>query len=120
MSERSQSRPEDQLPAHVFELNAEAEELLAGVADGGHKQRTLYRCGKTTVAMFALGTGGGLPRHAVDGVVTVQVLRGRVSMDTPGRVLEFAVGGLLRMEPGLEHNVSAVEVSVILVHIARV
>ena len=113
-------------PAHrfagetgVLDLDEHAGELLdvARQSASGHAQRTLYRHHGASVAMFAFEPDGRLPTHQVDGVVTVQPLSGEISVTASGESRPLRPGRLLRMVPGVSHDVQAKTRAVILVHI---
>ncbi|MEZ6233439.1 MAG: hypothetical protein R3B68_04545 [Phycisphaerales bacterium] len=106
--------------AGLIHLDQVAGELLelADTAASGRASRTLYRYGPVTVAMFAFRTGGELPAHAADAVVTIQCLRGRVQVSAGDDLFDVAVHGLTRLAPRQVHAVRAESASVILVHIA--
>lgn len=106
--------------AGVIDIHGTAGELLASAEAGPHGrvQRTLYRGGGVTIAMFAFQAGAALPSHSAGAVVSVHVLHGRVSMVAGGDPFELRSGQLLRIEPRVTHEVLALDPSVILVHIA--
>lgn len=118
----STPRPSDRFSgdAGLVELDRVADELLAAAeADGhGRAQRTLYRSGAVTIALFAFRAGASLPSHAAAAVITIEVRRGRVSMTAGGNAFDLRTGHLLRLAPRTPHDVRAAEPSVILVHIA--
>jgi quercetin dioxygenase-like cupin family protein len=77
--------------------------------DRKHRQETLYRHGPLTIALFLFDQGALLPQHVAEGVVTVQVLRGRLKMAAEGQVHDLAAGSLLVLAPGVQHDVQAIE-----------
>ena len=100
----------------VLDLDRHGGELLESAGASGHAQRTLYRHGRASVAIFAFEPGGRLPTHRVDGVVTIQVLSGEVSVTVATESRPLRPGSLLRMKPGVSHDVRARTRAVILVH----
>lgn len=116
------TRPADRFAgdAASLDLDREAADLLerAAGSEHGHAQRTLYRHGGLTVAMFAFRAHAGLPAHAAGGVVSVQVLRGRVTMHAGDERFDLPAGRMLRMTPGITHDVTTEIPSVILLHVA--
>ncbi len=106
----------------LIDIGAHAAELLAR-ADGskhGHAQRTLYRYGPASAVMFALRAGGTLPRHELNAVVTVQVIEGEATLTTADGPILVRPGSLLRMEPGVGHDVRADGPAILLVHILMI
>lgn len=108
--------------AGVLDLDAVAADLL-GATDAdrhGRAQRTLYRFGGVSIAMFAFRAGASLPTHSTESVVSIHVLRGQVSMHAGSSRFELTAGQVLRLEPRTPHDLEAVAPSVILVHIAAI
>ncbi|MCA9276983.1 MAG: hypothetical protein KDA29_13250 [Phycisphaerales bacterium] len=116
------ARPEDRFAGDfgVIGLEAMTAELISRAVDSkhGHAQQTLYKHGHTTVAIFGFGAGSGLPQHAAKGVVTVQVLIGEVTLETPDGANRLVAGQLARLAPGVEHAVQTEREAAILVHVA--
>lgn len=75
----------------------------------GHHQITLFKSGASTVMAFLFEAGGCLPRHQADGIVTIQVIEGRVEVETTKERHAVGAGGLLVLRPGVPHEVDAVE-----------
>lgn len=96
-------------PQHTFDLLGVARALAAEPATGGrgHRQKTLYRHGRLTVALFAFDPGAALPPHKAAGAVTINVLSGQLRVRTPGGEHDLPAGNLLVLAPGVEHDVSA-------------
>jgi len=123
MNDDSRTRPADRFSGAVglIDLSSDAKELLERAAQSphGHAQRTLYRHGGATIAMFAFRADSKLPPHAADGVVSLQVLSGQVRMIAGDDCLDLAAGHLVRMAPGCEHDLCAPVPSVVLLHVCR-
>jgi quercetin dioxygenase-like cupin family protein len=104
-------------PQHVFDLDAVAlalgKESQAG--EGGHRQKTLYKRGSTTIALFMFGHLTRLPPHRARGVVMIQVLKGRVQIGAEREMHVLRAGSLLVLAPGVEHDLVAYEESQVLV-----
>jgi quercetin dioxygenase-like cupin family protein len=98
---------------HRIDLGAAAARILAEPmpADRKHRQQTLYRYGPVTVALFLLDRGAGMPQHVAEGVVTVHVLEGRITITAEDQVHALSAGQLLVLAPGVEHDVRADEAS---------
>ena len=78
-------------------------------AKNGHRQISLLHRGSVRMVLFAFDAGGYLKQHHAPGVVTIQVLRGEFRFHTPGGSHELSVGQLLVLEPGVLHDVLAVQ-----------
>jgi quercetin dioxygenase-like cupin family protein len=96
---------------HPIDLDRAAAELMAEPTPGerGQRQKTLYRHGRVTVALFLFDKGAGMPQHVAEGVVTVHVLAGRLRMSAEGRAHDLTAGQLLVLSPGVRHDVFAEE-----------
>lgn len=102
------SPPEDRV-----DLNAEIKALLEEPGSGqhGHRQKALFHHGPATLALYAFEAGSKLPNHVVDGSVIIQVLQGRLVVATENARHELSAGDLLRLAPGVVHDVEAVDQS---------
>lgn len=123
MSEDSDTRkPRERFEgaAGLLHLDQTATELLGLVDDDPHgrAQRTLYRHGQATVAMFAFRAGASLAEHAADAVVTIQCFRGRVRVTADDDAFDLATHDLVRLEPGVPHAVIAESAAAVVVHIS--
>ncbi|MCQ3940312.1 MAG: hypothetical protein DPW19_04340 [cyanobacterium CYA1] len=96
-------------PFLEFDLRAEIAALRAESAPArhGHRQKTLYKSGRRTIALFVMKEGSALPEHAADGTVSIQAIEGtiRVGMELGSRLL--SAGRLMVLRPGLRHSVVA-------------
>lgn len=119
--ERLRPHPADRFAAaqHAFDLRAAARELKAEqvAAPKGHRQKTLFRHGKATVALFVFDAGASLPNHKAAGTVTIHVIDGRMRIRTAESEHTFGPGGLLILAPNVEHDVQAIEDSIMLLQV---
>ena len=102
------------------DLPVEVERLRdrAAQAANGRAAKTLVKEGQVRVTLVALKRGSSLSSHHVDGVVSVQVLRGRCSLDAGGRQAAMGLGQLAVLGAGVEHSLEARADSVLLVTVA--
>jgi quercetin dioxygenase-like cupin family protein len=98
---------------HLFDLQRETDALRAepGGARNGHRQITLFRRGGISIVLFDFEADGWLADHAADGYVTVHVLSGEIRMTTAEQEYEMPAGTLLVLEPGVRHDVRAIQPS---------
>ena len=82
-----------------------------GAGSHGHRQMALFRRGAETVALYCFEAGSKLPDHVVQGPVLIQTLKGRLRVKTDQTTHELPAGMLLRLAPGVTHDVEAVEES---------
>lgn len=115
LTERLREHPEGrfQPEVHEIDLSAVTEQIEAEPLGAArrHRQRTLYKHGAVTVAIFHFEAGSGLPPHVAAGVVTVHVLQGRLRMMAQGEAHDLPAGKMLVMAPGVRHDVQAIEAS---------
>lgn len=103
---------------HVFDLKVAAAELKAEPSgQHGHKQIALFKHGPATLALFMFDAGARLDDHVIDGPVIIQTLTGHLSIQTEQRTYALPAGTLLRLAPGVKHDVQASEASQMLLTI---
>jgi len=97
----------------VVDLNDAAARLRNEPNAGrhGHRQMALFHHGPATVALYCFEAGSKLPDHVVDGPVMIHVLEGRLRVSTNETKHELSAGQLLRLAPGVNHDVEATEAS---------
>lgn len=101
------------LPTEFEKLTSEPDAPVAG-----HRQITLFKSYKTTVAIFAFQSGGGMREHSAPGVVTVQVLKGALEINVAGVTHHIAAQNVLVIPPGARHDVKALEPSQMLLTVS--
>lgn len=110
-------------PVHRFSFHEVLEELRAEdhPARGGHRQMTLLQRGRVTQVLFAFEEGGRLKKHSAPGLVTIQVLDGRLEVEAGGQDHELPAGYALVMDRDVPHDVRAPERSAMLltVHLEK-
>lgn len=115
-------RAEDRLDgsAVLLDLHAEFEKLTAetDLKVAGHRQITLFKSYKTTVAIFAFDSGGGMREHSAPGVVTVQVISGKLEINVGGESHHVVAQNVLVIPPGARHDVRALEPSQMLLTVS--
>jgi quercetin dioxygenase-like cupin family protein len=104
-------------PQHEIDLRAVAAEMAQAPARRGQRQRALYHHGRLTVALFTFDAGAGLPDHVAAGVVTINVLDGRLRVKSGGVDHDLRAGKILVLAPGVRHDVLAEEPSTMLLQV---
>jgi len=116
--DRLRTAPSDRFagPAHAFDLHAALLDLRAEghPARDGHRQVTLLRQPPITHVLFAFEQGGTLAQHTTNGTVTIHSLEGRLLAQVDGDEFELKAGQLLCLQPGVPHDVRALEPSAML------
>jgi quercetin dioxygenase-like cupin family protein len=104
-------------PAHHLDLDEVATQLLSRLPGQGRQTRNIARESGVSLLVMALEQGNSLPEHSADGVVLVQVLRGHTYLEAAGQSLDLRPGQVLMFQPGVRHDIRAVEQSVVLLTI---
>lgn len=76
-------------------------------ARDGHRQITLFHRAPVTQVLFSFEPGGHLDRHSAPGLVTIQVLGGRLNVLADHIDNDLAEGDELVLDAGLPHDVRA-------------
>jgi quercetin dioxygenase-like cupin family protein len=114
-TDRLRQHPEPRFAAsqHQFDLEQVASRLQQEpeAGESGRRQETLYKRGPITVSLFVFGHLTRLAPHRTKGVVTIQVLKGRLEVTAEGESHDLRGGSLLILAPGVQHDVVAREES---------
>jgi quercetin dioxygenase-like cupin family protein len=96
-------------PALVGGLEEDLSALLASpaVARDGRSARTLLKAGPLRLVLIALGAGGTVQEHTAPGPVTLQAVRGTVSVRAGGRDYALAAGEVLAIPARVPHALHA-------------
>lgn len=107
-------------PLLTFDLAGEVETLQREPSwtQGDRNARTLYKEHDARIVLTVLKAGATLQQHRAPGTVSVQVLSGYLRLGTQGDTVDLPAGLLLTMEPGLVHEVEALEDSAFLLTVA--
>ena len=103
-------------PLLVFDLPA----LLAQVRQepayrtSDRNALTVFRTDGMRIVLLALHADAELKTHTVPGIISVQVLEGRLTFRTAEQATELAQGQLLTLHAGIPHSVTAVTEAVFL------
>jgi quercetin dioxygenase-like cupin family protein len=99
---------------HQLDLHDETERLLQSLDGRGRKSRNLAREAGVSLVLMAMEAGDTVREHAADGVVTIQVLRGRATVTSESGEYDLRAEGLVMFQAGVRHDVRAEERAVIL------
>jgi quercetin dioxygenase-like cupin family protein len=122
MSQASESRLRPH-PAERFEANEhyfDLKQAVAGLlqephaAQQGHRQITLNHYGDVTIVLIAFEAGSSLPDHVAEGLETIQILDGAVTVRVDNQTMDIGAGHLLVLNPGVHRSMQAKEDSQIL------
>lgn len=98
-------------------LNDQIDEVLSERPwdETGRNARTLAKYSDFRVVLTALKKGTSLDEHRAKGCISIQTLRGRISVRLQEQEFEISNGQLLVLNVGLPHAVNAIEDSVFLI-----
>jgi|WetSurMetagenome_2_1015567.scaffolds.fasta_scaffold08440_10 quercetin dioxygenase-like cupin family protein len=107
-------------PLLLFRLPQEMSRLK-GEPDwmAGKRTITLTKQGGLRVVLIALHAGATMGDHLAAGALTVQVIEGRVRFATGDETRTLVPGDLVALEPGLPHDVQALDESLFLLTLAQ-
>lgn len=75
----------------------------------GHIQKTLYRYGPTTTAIFEFQAEAGLDEYRAEAEAIIHVIRGRIRVATPTNTHELSENQILLIDPEVPQSVHALE-----------
>jgi len=101
----------------TFDLKREHEGLMerARTAKAGRAAKTLVKEGPLRITLAALNRGVSLQEHQVAAAVSIQALRGRVSVEADAARSHVQPGQLLVLDAHIMHRVMAVTDCAILI-----
>jgi quercetin dioxygenase-like cupin family protein len=107
-------------PLATIDLAVESAQLRneRGWREGDRNANTLVKTPDFRVVLTALRSGARLQEHQAAGWVSVQTVTGRLRLRVGNQQVELPQGHLVVLEPGLAHDVEALEDSVFLLTLA--
>lgn len=104
----------------TLDLHAEVAALRAesGPNTHGHRQKSVFKHGGRTVALFVMDAGASLPEHSASGTVTVQPIEGEFVAAVEGKEQRLIPGQVLVMPPRVRHSVRAITASAFLLQVS--
>lgn len=79
---------------------------------------TLYKTEGMRIVLIALHEDAVLTRHIAQGIISVQVLEGKINFNTDGQSVVLEKGQMIALHKGEPHSVAAIKESVFLLTIA--
>ncbi len=117
----SPQRPAQRLagPRLAFDLARELQSLRREESweQGDRNAKTLVKEPPLRLTLAVLKKGAQLAAHMAEGPVTVQVLEGQLALTVDGEPIELSSGQILAIEPGIRHDVTALDESAFLLTI---
>ncbi len=98
---------------HAFDLQQLSSQLEAEAHPGehGHRQITIFHHGATTMVLFAFEAKGTLSQHKINGMVTIQVIDGTLTVTAEEQTHSLNTGQFLVLSPDVPHSITACEAS---------
>jgi quercetin dioxygenase-like cupin family protein len=108
-------------PMLRFDLRSETEQLRQqeSYRRGSPTGRTLVKEPDLRIVLMALKAGARQEEHRASGPISVHALQGVLRLRLQKSSVELTAGQVLMLEPGISHDVGAVEDAIFLLTIAR-
>ncbi len=101
------------LPAAAGQLHQEP-----AWASSDRNALTLFKSDTLRLVLTALHAGATMKTHTAKGIISVQVLAGRLTFGTAAQTVELSIGQLLTLQAGVPHSVTALEDTTFLLTLA--
>jgi quercetin dioxygenase-like cupin family protein len=75
---------------------------------------TVFKTNGMRIVLIALHAGAEMKTHTADGIISLQVIDGRMKFNAGNRSVELAKGQMLALHKGIPHSVVAVEETIFL------
>jgi quercetin dioxygenase-like cupin family protein len=119
-NEATQQRPEGDrimdaemvtidLPAFIEQIKQESP-----WKDNDRNAITVFKTNGMRIILIALHAGAEMKTHTADGIISVQVIDGRVKFNAVNRSVELGKRQMLALHKGIEHNLLALEETIFL------
>jgi quercetin dioxygenase-like cupin family protein len=117
----SPQRPARQLVGAVlsFDLAQETATLQQEESwqRGDRNARTLVQEPSLRIVLTVLKTGARVREHQTDHPVVIQTLKGYIRVESPDETIDLLTGRLMTLQPGVAHDLEAIELSAFLLTI---
>ena len=85
---------------------------------GDRNARTLVEEPGLRIVLTVLKAGARIREHRTDRPVAIQTLKGYVRVESPDETIDLLAGRLMTLQPGVPHDLEAIELSAFLLTIA--
>ncbi len=75
---------------------------------------TVFKTNGLRIVLIALHKGAKMVRHTADGIISVQVLEGKIQFDTDQQSVELSKGQMLALHERIPHSVLAIKETIFL------
>ena len=85
---------------------------------GDRNARTLVEEPGLRIVLTVLKAGARIREHRTDRAVAIQTLQGYVRVESPAETIDLLAGRLMTLQPGVPHDLEAIELSAFLLTVA--
>ena len=75
---------------------------------------TVFKTDRLTIVLSCLHTNASIKHISVDGLLTIQVIEGTISLDIETGLVKLQKNELVTLHPGINHTITALEDSLLL------
>jgi quercetin dioxygenase-like cupin family protein len=87
--------------------------------EGKRNAVTVFKTNELRIVLIALREGSEMARHVADGIISVQVLEGRMQIETDQYLVELGKGQMLVLHQEIFHSVKAVQETIFLLTVTK-
>jgi quercetin dioxygenase-like cupin family protein len=82
--------------------------------DNDRNAITVFKTNGMRIILIALHAGAEMKNHTADGIISVQVIHGRMKFNVDNRSVELDKGQMLALHKGIQHSLLALEETIFL------
>lgn len=97
------------LPLYMAQIKEES-----SWQDGKRNAMTVFKTNGLRIVLIALRQGSEMARHIADGIISVQVLEGKIQFNTDQQSVELGKGQMLALHERIPHSVKALQETIFL------
>lgn len=97
------------LPLYMAQIKEES-----SWKDGKRNAITVFKTNGLRIVLIALHEGSEMARHTADGIISVQVLEGKIQFNTDHRSVDLGKGQMLALHERIPHSVKAIRETIFL------
>lgn len=87
--------------------------------DGKRNAITVFKTNELRIVLIALHEGSELARHVADGIISIQVLEGRMQFKTDQQSVDLGEGQMLVLHEEIFHSVKAIRQTIFLLTVTN-
>lgn len=123
-NESTSQRPEGDRILDAALVDIDLPSLMAKIKeetpwkDGKRNAITVFKSNGLRIVLIALHQGSEMARHIAEGIISVQLLKGRIQFITDQKTVELSEGQMLALHERIPHSVKALQESTFLLTLA--